>query len=80
MNAPSLSPSGKRIPRCSAKALHDGANCLSTSWSSIDLDWRTTIVVFAQQKRAVNLIRDTIIFISGHKIFTFGSCFEYESG
>ena len=38
------------------------------------------IVVLAQQKETVNFVRDTIVFISGHKVLTFGSCFEYESG
>ena len=34
----------------------------------------------ALTKWTVNFVGDTIILVSGHKVLTFGSCFEYESG
>ena len=49
MNAPSSSPSGKRIFNWLAKILYDGANCFPISRSSIDLDWCTAIVELVQQ-------------------------------
>ena len=50
MNAPSSSPSGKRILSWSANTFHNGANCFPISRSSSDLDRRTEIVVSALQK------------------------------
>ena len=50
INAPPSYPSGKRILSWSAIAHHRRAHCFSISRSSSDLDWRTVIVVLAQQK------------------------------
>ena len=36
--------------------LHKSANCFPISRSSIDLDWRTVIVVFGAAEGTVNLL------------------------
>ena len=35
---------------------------------------------FGVSKLAINFVGDTIILVSGHKVLTFGSRLEYESG
>ena len=62
------------------KTFQRGAKRLQISRSSSDLDWRTFDVGTGNSKWTINFVGDSIICVSCHKVLTFVSCFECESG